>query len=140
MNAYLWGMKPIRHLALIACLAASPVLAEEAPSTPQGDMEEGFSLLERGARLLFRGFLDEMGPALDDMQGGLEEAAREMGPALRQLLALVDDVRNYEPPERLPNGDVIIRRRADAPPPPELPKPPEDVPGSTAPPEGEIEL
>jgi hypothetical protein len=126
-------------VCLIACLAAGPVRAEDAPAAPQSDMDEGFSLLEEGAKLLFRGFLNEMGPALDEMQGGIEEAAREMGPALRQLLALVDDVRNYEAPERLPNGDVIIRRRADAPPPPELPQAPA-APTDKPAPEGEIEL
>ena len=32
--------------------------------------------------------------------------------------ALMDDAKNYQAPERLENGDILIRRRADAPPPP----------------------
>jgi hypothetical protein len=30
---------------------------------------------------------------------------------------MIDDLSAYEMPERLPNGDILIRRRADAPPP-----------------------
>ena len=43
---------------------------------------------------------------------------QEISPALRELGGLVDDIENYQRPERLPNGDIILRRRADAPPPP----------------------
>jgi hypothetical protein len=34
------------------------------------------------------------------------------------LLALMDDIGNYQPPERLPNGDILIRRKPDRPLPP----------------------
>ena len=36
------------------------------------------------------------------------------------LAVLVDDLANYAMPQRLENGDVLIRRKADAPPPPPL--------------------
>jgi hypothetical protein len=31
------------------------------------------------------------------------------------MMALVDDMTNYELPEMLENGDIIIRRKPDAP-------------------------
>ena len=50
----------------------------------------------------------------------------EYRPAMEELSRLMDDIGNYEmPPERLPNGDILIRRKADAPPPPPL----GDLPG-----------
>ena len=104
-------------------IAATPALAEEPPPSA----EEGFSLLEEGAKIILRSLLDEMEPALRDMQKEFGEAADEMGPALRRLAEMIGDIRNYEPPEMLPNGDIIIRRKTPVGPP---------MPG----PQGEIEL
>jgi hypothetical protein len=68
--------------------------------------------------------------ALRDMMEGLEPA---LGDALEYMRSLgaIDDPLNYEMPEVLPNGDIIIRRREDA---PELEP---EVPG--APPEADDE-
>lgn len=78
--------------------------------------------MEEGARLLFRGLMSEMEPAIDglseladEMQPALERLAEEFGPALGQMLQTIDDIRHYEAPEVLPNGDIILRRRPDAP-------------------------
>jgi hypothetical protein len=109
-----------RILAPLAALAlfASPLGAQEpAPAAPS-QVEEGFSLLEDGARMLLDGLMGEMEPALEDAAAAL--AAIE--PAMRQMLALVDDIGNYEAPERLPNGDILIRRKPGSPPPPALPE------------------
>lgn len=65
----------------------------------------------------------DAGTALPDAEGlaqGLTGALRQMGPVLRDLAVQVDDFRHYETPERLPNGDILIRRGPDAPPPPPL--------------------
>ena len=106
-------------------LPPAPGLAEaEAdlpPPSARDDMEAGRSLVERGAELFLRGLLDEVGPQLDEMQKGLGEAARTLGPKLSEMMALIDDLRHYQAPERLPNGDVILRRLPGAPPPPPLP-------------------
>ncbi|WP_343081216.1 AAA+ family ATPase [Ostreiculturibacter nitratireducens] len=113
--------------ALLAlCLAAFPVSAQETDAEPKAGVEEGFSLLEEGAKIIMRSMLNEMKPALDDLQLELGTALSEIEPALRDLSEMIDDIRNYDPPEMLPNGDIIIRRR-NVPPPP-------------LPPEGEIEL
>ena len=34
-----------------------------------------------------------------------------MGPAMVELLGKIDDLSAYHPPEMLPNGDIIIRRK-----------------------------
>lgn len=108
----------MKHLILAAALSLPlPAIAQET-----GEVEEGFSLMEEGARLLFRGIISEMEPAIDefsgmaeDLQPTFEMLATEMGPALMELLQTLDSVRYYEAPEVLPNGDIIIRRSPDAP-------------------------
>ncbi|MBS0125208.1 hypothetical protein [Thetidibacter halocola] len=106
------------HAAFFAaCLTATPLAAQD-----EGD--QGLSLMEEGARLFFRGLMSEMEPALrelegmaDEMRPAIEDFAREMGPALRDLMGKVEDWSLYEPPEILPNGDIIIRRKPDPAPP-----------------------
>jgi hypothetical protein len=125
-------------VALALCIAATPAFAEEPPVTPETD-SEGFSLMEEGMKLVMRGMMEEMQPALDEMGKALEEAGpaleglgAEIGPKLRQLIALIDDIENYDAPVMLPNGDILIRRNAPlAPKPDTLPQPG---------PNGEIEL
>jgi hypothetical protein len=125
---------------LVLCLLTAPAVAEEPPVMPKAD-EGGFSLMEEGMKLVMRGMMEEMQPALDEMGKALEEAGpalkdlgEEVGPRLRQLIALIDDIENYDAPVMLPNGDILIRRNA-----PLVPKmgPQSDPePG----PNGEIEL
>ncbi len=109
-------MKQIAALTLALGLAVSPASAQD------GEVQEGFNLMEEGARLLMRGLMSEMEPAISELRGSLEdmapvigEFAREMGPALTDFLAQVDDFRHYEAPEFLPNGDIILRRKPTAP-------------------------
>lgn len=104
-------MKPLA-LALLLILPFGPAQAEDSPS-----------LMEEGAKLFFQGLLDQMDPALDDLRGladqiepTLQDFADKMGPAFIRLMAAVDDIANYDMPEFLPNGDIIIRRSPDAPP------------------------
>ena len=112
-------MKRIIILSLIAGLAAQPALAQD---TPAPEEEDGFSLMEQGAKLFMRGIMSEMEPALDEMRQSMDELgpafaefAQAVGPAFAQLLDTIDDIRNYEAREILPNGDIIIRRSPDAP-------------------------
>ncbi|KEO56175.1 AAA+ family ATPase [Thioclava pacifica] len=121
---------------LVSVLAFGLMLSPAAAQEEKGDVDRGFSLLEEGAQLLFRGLIEDMKPELEDMQKGLGEAASQLGPKLRQFLALIDDVKNYEAPERLSNGDIILRRKSGAPPPPPLltEPPEEDAPRKSLPP------
>jgi hypothetical protein len=111
---------------------AAPSFAEDVKPLPAPEAE-GFSLIEEGAKLVLRGLMTEMEPALDEMGKALSEmepALKELGPKFQQLIAMIDDIKNYDAPVMLPNGDILIRRNA-----PLLPKP-EFLPG----PNGEIDL
>jgi hypothetical protein len=102
-------------LATLALAAASalPALSEEPPagSGSVAAVEEGFSLLERGARMIMRSMIDEMEPALRDAQRELGQSFEEWGPALAEVLAKVGDLSAYHAPEVLPNGDILIRKK-----------------------------
>jgi len=52
----------------------------------------------------FRDLIEQMKPALDELVKTLE------------VLEGIDNIKHYRRPEILPNGDIIIRRREDAPP------------------------
>ncbi len=83
-----------------------PVQSERAPEPGLPDE------IERA----FREMMDRLRPALDD----LLETMR--------VFEDIDSVENYEAPEVLPNGDIILRRRSDAPPWPPAEPPPEAAP------------
>lgn len=135
----------------VAALALTPVHAQTAlppapAPAPEAEAEtelprEGLGLIEEGARMFFRGIIAEMEPMLEDLRGRAEDIepavrsfAREMGPAMMDMLSRIDDIRHYDAPELLDNGDIVIRRSPDAP--PYVPRAPavEDAP------QGEVEL
>jgi hypothetical protein len=113
--------KVLAPLALAALLSLPggplPGTAQAQDGTPEAPQTEDPGLIGEGLRLLFEGLLKEMEPALDEMG----RAMKDLEPMARELAALLGDVRNYDPPERLPNGDIIIRRKPGAPPPPPPP-------------------
>ena len=122
-----------QHIALLA-LCASLAFALPARAEPPAP-EEGQSLIEKGFDYLFRGLLAEVEPQLKDIARDF----KDLQPQLQQLLSMVDDLRHYEAPRRLENGDILIPRRKDAPPPPALPSP--TLPSKEGPaPQGETEL
>jgi len=102
----------MRPFALALLVLAAPAVAEVEPP----------SLMERGVEMFFQGLMQEMQPAMEDFAGMAAELgpqvqalAEEMGPALLAFFERVDEIRYYQPPEFLPNGDIILRRRPDAP-------------------------
>lgn len=112
----------MKHLVLTVSLAlvALPAAAQE----PQGK-----SLMEQGAELFFEGLRQELEPALEDLRDladqfgpAMQSFLQEMGPALAELAAQVQDWSAYEAPEMLPNGDIIIRKKPQ-PPVPDSPAP-----------------
>jgi hypothetical protein len=112
-------MKQIIALTFALGLTLSPAVAQDQTDT---EIDDGFNLMEEGARMLMRGLMSEMEPAITELRDGFEEMgpaftefAQAVGPAFAELLNQVDDFRNYDAPEFLPNGDIIIRRKPDAP-------------------------
>ena len=108
-------LRPAPVLVALALAAPPSVLgAQTDPPAAAESPDEGFSLMEEGAKLLFRGLMQEMEPALDEMGRTLEEfrpLIEEWGPQLREVARLMGDIENYNPPEILPNGDILIRRK-----------------------------
>ncbi len=76
----------MRRFALILTLLAAPAWAENHE-------EQGRDLMGKALKLFMRGLMAEMEPAMEGMEG------------------LLEDLSAYHPPEILPNGDIIIRRR-----------------------------
>ena len=115
----------MKKLALATALALTAVPVTAQMSDPPVEREEsspGRDLIDEGVKLLFRGLLNEAEPALRDLEDfanragpKMRELTDRMGPALADILALIDDIQNYGRPELMPNGDIIIRRTPDAP-------------------------
>ena len=131
----------MKRILLIAALGlATPAYAQdsvEGPSVPEEP-----SLMERGAQMLLEGLMQEMDPVLDDLKTladdfgpAFESFSAQMGPALRGLMAEVEDWSVYHPPEMLDNGDIILRRKV-----PDAPEEPRDPPEAVEDPETQIDL
>lgn len=101
-------------LALLLALTAPQLAADEAVPS-EGEVEEGFSLFEEAAKLIFRGLASEIEPAMREMAEGMEDFAANLEPMLRELARLMEDLASYHLPEMLPNGDIIIRRKRPGP-------------------------
>ena len=82
----MWYDGLMRWLAILLVLTATPAQPQDAGS-------EGRDLMAEALRLFMRGLLEEMEPALDDLN------------------SLLENFDAYHQPEMLPNGDIIIRRR-----------------------------
>lgn len=103
-------------VAIFLSLALALPVAAQTDAVPDrqppGDVEQGFSLLGEGARLMLRGLMAEVEPMLSDMEGA------------------ISDLSAYHPPEVLPNGDIILRRKVPVDPEtpaPEVPPPGEET-------------
>ncbi|MCL4188782.1 MAG: hypothetical protein KJZ85_14340 [Rhodobacteraceae bacterium] len=80
-------------LALALVLAVALPAAAQTPAPEGEEYGEGLGLIEEGARIILRRLLADMEPMMRDLAG------------------MIDDLSAYHPPERLPNGDIIIRRK-----------------------------
>lgn len=106
------------RIALILPLMAALAAPAAAPAQQAAPDENGGALIGEGARRLLEGLLREIEPAMKDLEDiageagpALRDFLREMGPALAGILGRIDDLSNYQMPEMLPNGDIIIRRK-----------------------------
>ena len=101
----------MKQIVLASCAAGALAIATPA-AAQEDDLSEGLGLLGEGAQMILEGLMDEMRPMLEEARPYFEE---EVLPFLNRMGELMDDVTAYELPERLPNGDIIIRRSEDAP-------------------------
>ena len=101
---------------------------------PPSQMQDGLNLLGEGARQLLDGLIGQISPGIDTLGNSLSQVR----PMIDDLLTRIGDIRNYEMPVTLPNGDILIRRKPDAPPyhSPEPAPPPSPIPGITLPMDG----
>lgn len=102
-------MKQVLILLLLAlpCLAL-PAAAQTAEDTPS---VEAPSLMERGLRQFMEGLMQEMEPALRDLEGLAEDAGPMLERLREDLGETFGDMNAYHAPEILPNGDILIRRK-----------------------------
>lgn len=110
----------IRAVLISLCLAAPGLAAAESHTAPS--VEDGAEEIVDGLRKLFEGLAGEMEPLAEDFAKELSELWGE----------IIDDVEvspGYHPPEVLPNGDIIIRR-----------KEPGEMPAPDGPDDGTIDL
>ena len=108
-------------LSLALCLAllpASVAAQEDPPGTgdgKDGEVSEGFDLMEEGAKLLLRGLTDQIEPLMDELAAEMEPKLRAFAedfmPMLEEFSDMVGNLDDYHPPEKLPNGDIILRRK-----------------------------
>jgi len=88
-------------LALSLGVAATPLAAGDTTDRPANpDLAEGAELLAEGFKTLLRGLMDELEPAGEAAEQGWND-----------LIGWLGDLSAYEAPERLPNGDILIRRK-----------------------------
>lgn len=92
-------------LHLVLAILAAPAVAEPAEDGP----------LIPDSELL--------GDLADTLRDALDGLAAELRPWGERLGAVLSNPEDYEPPEVLPNGDILIRRRRDAPEPDAAPAP-----------------
>lgn len=110
-------MKQIaKHSILIVALALGSATSSFADDG-NSELKEGADLMSRGFQLLLDGLSSEMAPMTEELADGLADG-------WQKLLNEMEDMTAYHPPETLPNGDIIIRRKQ-----PDLPD--QDVPGET---------
>lgn len=123
-------------LALCLPLASGGAVAQFADDTP----EDGLGLVERGIGMMLQNFMTDIAPQLDIIGNRMAEGLDRLGPMLRDIGVLIDDIANYQPPERLENGDILIRRKPGAPPPPAFGQTPAPEPEFVNPDLPQIEL
>lgn len=123
----------MRHLPATLTLTLGLLLPGMAPAQgyepPPAD-DPAAETLSDGIGEFLRNLMGETEPQRDEIGRSLGEMLGTVGPALRDMAEQMDDVRHYHAPERLENGDILIRRRADAPPPPPMGQALRDMLGS----------
>ncbi len=83
-------MKRYLYIALFPAMMATPA---QADPKDWEELRKSLEELSEGTQQFFESWVDELGPLLNSLRDK------------------IDDLSEYEPPEVLPNGDIIIRRK-----------------------------
>ena len=83
----------MKYIIFSLMVFAVPVSAQDAESELRKEFDEGLQHFSEGSRLLLQGLIGELLPLYEELGG------------------LIDELNAYHPPEVLPNGDIIIRRK-----------------------------
>jgi len=105
----------MKQIAIIPAITAAFLIGAAPVATAQDDtaeaedkLREGAELLNEGLQLLLNGMKDDVVPLLEELR---DELGNEVGPLVEGLRGKLDELNAYYPPEVLPNGDIIIRRK-----------------------------
>lgn len=101
-------------IAVPLWFVAGAALAQDAP---EDDLSRGWDLLSEGSRLILEGLMEDLAPRIET----------EVAPLLDDLAERLGALPGYFPPEMLPNGDILIRRRPPTSPEAEIPDGPVDL-------------
>ncbi|MFG6083882.1 hypothetical protein ACEUZ9_000115 [Paracoccus litorisediminis] len=116
-------MQRLAAIILASAMVTGPAMAQTPFEPPPADQEQPGDLesdIEHGLQGFMEKLLKDVQPHLDQLGRDLNDTVNSFAPVLDELKGMMDDVGNYQTPERLENGDILIRRRADAPPPPPI--------------------
>ena len=132
-GAFMVPFKAAPKVTLHLAQETRPAPPLGAPQAPEGALPEEApeGLIEQGAKLLLRGIFEQIRPQMEthEFSGNLA--------LLSQLSQLITEIDQFHAPEVLPNGDVLIRRKAAGESAPrKAPRPPQAAP---VPPSDEIE-
>ena len=108
----------IAFVIAASVFVSGPAFSESQEAMPMEpaenpELSEGTELLNRGFQLLLEGLAKEVEPMADKWSEGWAQMVERFG-----------EMNAYHPPETLPNGDIIIRRRTPL-------DPEENPPGET---------
>ena len=104
-------MKTICGALILSVGLAAPLWAQDEDVPLPEVQEDAVPLADLFERLL-RGFLAEVEPQMREMERGFSA----LEPEIQRFLEQMRGMTQFHPPEVLPNGDILIRRRQpDAP-------------------------
>lgn len=114
----------MRPLLLFVLLSMTPLILRaqtaEPPAPRQPIDENGLGLIERGMGMILDRLITDLGPDLNQLGQDMSDTVTRIAPVFEDLSVLMDDLANYQTPERLENGDILIRRKPGAPPAPPI--------------------
>ncbi|PCH92652.1 MAG: hypothetical protein COB84_10330 [Rhodobacteraceae bacterium] len=90
-------IKPMKRFLIPTLCALALTTPAQADPKDWEDLRKGLELLSKDTQKFFESWVDDIGPLLNSLRDK------------------VDDLGHYAPPEVLPNGDIILRRKPEKP-------------------------